>query len=387
MRNLSESIFLSVSVLLFWITLLPSTSFSQDENPLQIRSAEAVPYRAGNYRIILVLNQGRSVPPDTYFEDNLKKPGNYFLKEKTTEREIKLPAVTVSINMDDLYQIMFVDVDITHKKEYTVGFRAPLPGVAAKDLLFLHKEEAEKWEKRKARPWQRSIIPKIAQGDSTIREWGDLGIELFLSKELPKSFRLSLDASLTANKDDPNNHWKLDFYWQTGLWFPSNRLVLRPLTVILEEQATQGLTLHDLSVRAFTSISVHPFDGIQPIFMTAGWDHSKRIPKHGKDYDDPRVHLQAQWGFVGLVGRGSSFFIDYQYWRRVEDISNFDQIDPSQKRKREYIELEFTLPIAENKNITVRYADGDIAPTFTKDTSVHIGLEFLFGEYRVLVPK
>lgn len=387
MRNLLKLMFSSVLVLLFCITLFPAIGFSQDENPIQIKSAEAVQYKAGNYRIILVLNQGPSTPPDTYFENNLKKPDKYLLKEKTTEREIRLPAVTVSINIDDLYQIMFVDVDITHKKEYTIGFRAPLPTVETKDLVFLDKEGADKWEKGQAKPWQRSIKPKIAQGDSTIREWGDLGVELLLSKELSKGFRFSFDASLTANKDDPNNHWKLDFYWQTGIWSPSNRLAIRPLTVIFEEQTTQGLTLHDLSVRAFTSISVHPFNGIQPVFLTAGWDHSKRVPRHGRYSDDPRMHLQAQWGFVGLVGKGSSFFIDYHYWRRVDDIKNFDKIDPTQERKREYVRLEFTLPIAEGKNLTVRYADGKVAPTFTRDTSVHVGLEFLFGGYRVLMPK
>jgi hypothetical protein len=336
-------------------------------------------YTQGKYQMHIELG-------DSFPDEILLNSKWYSLCEKKTGTEIKLPQPIPWITRPGK-GVRFLGVDITYEKGYVIKFRDFEANIDTNSFVLLAGQITFKeFEKGKSKPWEKSIKPKIAQGDSTIREWGDLGLELSLSKELPKRFKFSFDASLTANKNDPNNHWKLNFYWQFDV-YQYWRFGIRPFTLTLEEQATQGLTLHDLSVRAFTSLSVHPFNGIQPVYLTAGWDQSKRIRKNGRYSDDPRVHLQAQWGFVGLVGRGSSFFIDYQYWRRVEDIKNFDEIDPSQERKREYVELEFTLPITEGKNLTVRYADGKVAPTFTKDTSVHIGLEFLFGGYRVLMPK
>ena len=156
--------------------------------------------------------------------------------------------------------------------------------------------------------------------------------------------------------------------------------------ISLQENATQALKLHDISFSAYTSFFLHPVKGMQPIFMTAGLEEAQRLNVDGKDFDDPRVHLQIQWGMVGLVGKGSNFFIEWQFWRRLENLGD-PRIDPLQKKERQYVQLEFILPVAENKNLTVKYADGEVAPTYATDTSVHLGLEFLFGEQRFLFGK
>lgn len=369
------------------LTTLVTTGFSEDENALRIDTAKVKQYTGGTYRIIMFLNQKRPADPDTYFENLMKDPYNYLLKDKRTGEEVKLPTVVQLGVKDSLYQIIIKGVDITHKGKYTIQFRPPLPAVMPKDLVFVEGEGTDKWEEGKGTPWERTVKPKIAQGDSTINELGDLGFELILRRELPEKFQFDFKASVTANKNDPTNHWKLHLLWRTDVWMDSSaRFGLRPVTLGLGYDATQALTLHDLSIRAFTSVFIRPFDGIQPLFLTAGLDEAIRIARDGADYDDPRVHLQVQWGFVGLVGRGSEFLIDWEYWRRLDDLGN-PKIDPTQDRERQYIELEFKLPIADNKNLTVRYADGNAAPIFTRNTSVHIGLEFLFGGYRVLMPK
>jgi len=390
MRNTAKQIFLSILLITCCVTIFPVAGFAEEK--IQIATAEAGRYENGNYIITLFLNKGPSTPPDVYFENNLKDPNNYLLKEKAEEKEIKLPSVLVSaktLNGKKVYNILLYDVDITYKEKYSIEFRKPLPLVAPKDLVFIEDQKTlEKWEKNKSVAWETSIKPKISQGDSTIKDLGDLGFELSLSRKLPKKFEFNFDASVTLNENDPNNHWKLNLYWRpVDLWLhESARIGLRPLTLSLQENATQALTLHDLSIRAFTSIFVRPFVGIQPIFLTAGLDEAVRIARDGEDFDDPRVHLQIQWEMVGLVGRGSGFFIDWQYWHRLDNFGN-PKIDPSVKKERKYIQLEFVLPIMEAKNLTVKYADGDVAPTFTNDKSIQIGLEILFGGQRILGPK
>lgn len=390
MRNTAKQIFLSILLITCWVTIFTAAGFAEEK--IQIATAEAGRYENGNYIITLFLNKGPSTPPDVYFENNLKDPNNYLLKEKAEEKEIKLPLVLVSaiiLNGKKVYDILLYDVDITYKEKYSIQFRKPLPLVAPKDLVFRGNQEAlEKWEKNKSVAWETSIKPQISQGDSTGNDLGDLGFELSLSRKLPKKFEFNFDASVTLDENDPNNHWKLNLYWRPVdlLLHESARIGLRPLTLSLQENATQALTLHDLSIRAFTSIFVRPFVGIQPIFLTAGLDEAVRIARDGEDFDDPRVHLQIQWEMVGLVGRGSGFFIDWQYWHRLDNFGD-PKIDPSEKKERKYIELEFVIPIIEGKNLTVKYADGEVAPTFTNDKSIHIGLEILFGGQRILGPK
>jgi len=195
MKNRAKLMFWSIVMALCWVTVLPGNCFGQGSNSLQIDTAEVAEYKNGKYQIILFLNEGPSCTTDTYFENNLNDPKNYVLKEKTTEKEIKLPAVSVYISQDDRYQITLVNVDITHKKKYTIGFREPLPAVQPKLLVFMEGQGTDEFEKGKPIPWETSIKPKISQGDSTIRELGDLGFELSLERKLFKKFEFSILAS------------------------------------------------------------------------------------------------------------------------------------------------------------------------------------------------
>ena len=344
-----------------------------------ISEIDIIQHSEGKYKIRITMAD--SLPDDT-----LKDHSLYHLWEKKTGAEVKLPE-------PELWEarpgrgVRFTGVDITYKKQYIIQFDDFKADIQSSNFTWRNGQKSfDEFEQGKAGPWQTSFKPKIAQGDSTIRELGDLGFELFLSKELPKKFKFRFTASVTANKNDPSNDWTLDFSWRHEVWQPLPIVSLRPLRVSITEEANQGLTLHDLSVSAFTSISVQPFDGIEPVWLTAGLGPATRVARDSKDYDDPRFHLQMQWGMVGLVGRGAEFLIDWEYWRRLDDFGD-PKIDPSLDKERQYIELQFSLPILDNKNLTVKYANGHVPPTFARNTSVHIGLEFLFGGYRALVPK
>jgi len=346
-----------------------------------ISSVEIFQDTQGKYQINIELNY--SFPDDVLLNSKW-----YNLWEKKTGAEIQLPE-PILWKAKPGKGVRFVGVDITHRKEYVIQFRDFEADIDAGTFRLLEDQLSfQEFEKDKPIAWKRSIKPKISQGDSTINDLGDLGFELSLSRKLPKEFEFNFDASVTFNDNDPNNHWKLNLYWRpVDLWLhESARIGLRPLTLSLQENATQALTLHDLSIGAFTSIFVYLFDGIQPIFLTVGLDEAVRIARDGEDFDDPRVHLQIQWGMIGLVGKGSGFSIDWQYWHRLDNLGD-PKIDPSEKKERKYIELEFVLPIIEGKNLTVKYADGEVAPTFTNDKSIHIGLEILFGGQRILGPK
>lgn len=83
---------------------------------------------------------------------------------------------------------------------------------------------------------------------------------------------------------------------------------------------------------------------------------------------------------VGLLGKGSHFFVNYNYWHRLFRFGK-PKIDLSKGKGRENIEIEFTLPISntDNKKLAIKYINGNISPTFEKDTCINIGLEMLFG--------
>jgi len=393
MKNTKNSFFLTLLLSYLSLTVFVQRSLSQDTVSLQIDSAVADPYNYGTYKIYVYLNKIRpdSAKRDAHFEKLVENQNNYFLKEEITGDEIKLPALEIHTK-DKRYQIILIDVGITSKKEYTIEFREPLPSVPRKALIFnlegYSKDLIDKFERGKSENWKKSIEPKILQSDSTTDSFADIGFDLALSRKLPAKFEFNFDASITINRNDPNNHWKLNFYWRPiDLWLEkTHHIGLRPLSLTLQEEATQALKFHDLSVRVFTSVFVRPLNGIQPLFLTAGFDEALQISRDDKDYDDPRFNIQAQWGMVGLVGRGSSFTIDWQYWRRFEKIGD-PKFDPAGKKERKYVELEFVLPILENKNLTVKYADGDVSPTFEKTTTVQLGLEILFGGERIFGPK
>ncbi len=323
---------------------------------------------------------------DSFPDVILLNGDSYRLREVETNEEVRLSQPVLWRSRPGK-GVRFTGVDITYEKQYILTFRDFAKRFGESDFQMREGlPSSEDFEKGKGLAWQRSISPKIVQSDSTDGGLADLGFDLSLMYELPKRFEFDFEASVTSNKHDPTNHFRLNIYWRPGIWMPSRRVGIRPITLSLQEDASQTLKFHDLSARVFTTLFVHPFDGIQPIFMTAGIDEALRLSRDGEDYDEPRLHFQVQWGMVGLAGTGSRFFIDWRYLRVLDDIGD-PRIDPNVDKERSYVEIGLVMPLYDDKNLTVSYADGDIAPMFTRNTSVEIGLEILFGGKQVFGSK
>ena len=345
----------------------------------QIQTVSVLQYKDGQYQVRITFT-------DSLSDDQLKTGKNYSLRDKLTEAEVYLPAPRLWRSRPGR-GVRFIGVDISHKNEYVIKFKDVEANIERSSFIErVGQKSFEEFEGGKLfQPWQKSIKPKIAQGDSTINELGDIGLDLFFSRKFGRKFEFNFDGSLTLNKDDPTNHWNLNLFWRSDLLLPIRQFGIRPLSLSLQENATQALRFHDLSVSATTTFVLWPFKGIQPIFATVGLDEALRINFDGEEFDDPRLNVQVQWGMVGLLGKGSSFFIKWQLWRRLDNLGD-PRIDSNQKKERQYIQLEFVLPVLDGKNLTVKYADGEFAPTFAEDTSVQLGLEFFFGAKRILLP-
>ncbi len=337
-----------------------------------ITDAEAMQYRDGLYQINVAI-------ADSFPAAILLDVTAYNLVESETGVEVELPQPVLWLARPGR-GVRFLGVDVTCERTYTIHFRDLEGEVEFRQLE--GQVSCAEFESRKPKPWKRSIKPKIAQGDSTTSDLGDLGVEFELAKELPGRFEFSFDGSATANASDPNNHWKLAVYWRPRVILLGPRFGFRP-TLALTENTTQDLSLHDASGSALLSLFVHPFDGIQPIFATVGLDAAFKLNRDGRDFDDPRLHLELQWGMVGLVGKGSRFLIDWHFWRTLEDLGD-PRLDPDQSLSRSYVSLSLSLPLTEDKSFSIRYADGDIPPTFADARSVHVGLEVFFGGQKLL---
>jgi len=263
-----------------------------------------------------------------------------------------------------------------------LGFSATVDSTALpKD----QRQGIENFEKTKEEMWKSSVTPKIIQSDSTAGILGDLGLDVSISRRIVSSFEFSLAASLTAKKDNPNNKASASLVWRTPILHATNHVAGIRANISIQDDATQSLVFHDLSVRLFASVYLRPFEGIQPIFFTAGLDEASRIRTESgsPNYDDPRIHAQVQWGFIGLLGKGSAFHIDWTYWERLGNLGK-PNIDPTEPKKRTFVALEFEYPIATDKNVTVKYADGSVAPTFSKSTSVQLGLQIFLGDWNLV---
>ena len=185
MKRSVKMIFLSLLLIICYVSAFTAISFSQGQDPLQIDSAEITQDMRGNYKIILLLNQERPEIPDDYFEILLKNSGSYILKEKVTGVKIDLSKAAVQLSVKNkVYQIILRNVDITHRKKYAIEFKAPLPLVDSKSLEFRAGEGSDDWEKHKSAAWTRSVKPKISQGESSVNDLGDLGIDLSLNRKL-----------------------------------------------------------------------------------------------------------------------------------------------------------------------------------------------------------
>lgn len=332
------------------------------------------------------LYQVRITFADSLSDDLLQKKEDYSLKDKLTELEVNLPPPKLWGSRPGR-GVRFDGVDISFKKEYVIKFKDDKAKIDIEVNIerssFIESEDQKSFEEFEGakilQPWQVSVVPKIVQGDSTINELGDIGLDWFFSRKIAKWFEYSFEGSFTLNKDDPANHSKLNLTWHSPLLLPVRKFGIRPLSLSVQNNATQASRFTDVSFSAATTIVMWPLEGSQPISVTLGLDKALRLDLDGKNYDDPRLNVQAHWSLIGFLGKGSEFFAKWQLWHRFDNLGN-PRINPDERINRQYFEFKFVLPVMYGKNLIIKYADGAFAPTFVKKTSVQIGMEFFTVE-------
>ena len=134
----------------------------------------------------------------------------------------------------------------------------------------------------------------------------------------------------------------------------------------------------------FTSLVISPFKNLQSIYLTAAYEYANVAQIDKDPFKEGRFNAEVQWGFAGLMGKGSGFFISWQYWNRLSTTAAYD---PSNKKERKLISIELSVPVADGKSINVKYQDGDIAPTFANTTNVSLGLHIDLNGLSILEPK
>jgi hypothetical protein len=200
-------------------------------------------------------------------------------------------------------------------------------------------------------------------------------VDAAASMSLHDTLAFDLKASLGLNKDDPGNYEAMSVDWQPWTYSLSQNGFIGTdfLGIKIQETASQSLVLHDLSGGLRSSMAIHPFNGIQPLYLTGGLDAALRHLAPGKNYSDPRTYVEARWGWEGMVGAGSHLLVIWQYWTRMDQWAPAS--DPVEPTEREYVQVEATVPWSKDKNIKITYSDGQMPPTFVAQTMVKAGLE------------
>ena len=339
----------------------------------QLVSATASPYVFGNYRLI-VRAQGNL--DDALVVQALKQAEHWSLREVGTEKPIPLPQPQLGTKAG-LFMATFNDLDLTSKSRYEVSFKGGdylevlLPPVPGMDL------DAFETEKGKTGDWVASLHPRVIQVSGTAGTTQP-GLDVAVSKVLHDSLSLDLKASLGLVKQDPGNYESLGLSLQPWNYSVSQNGCIGSdfIGLQVQESASQSLDLQDLSGGLRSCLALHPIDGLQPVYVTGGLDAALRHLNPGQNYSDPRTFLEARWGWEGLVGPGSHLLVVWQYWMRMDQWAPAS--DPSLAPEREYVEIESSLPLWQDKNFKVTYADGALPPAFVPQTSVKAGLEIFW---------
>ena len=282
--------------------------------------------------------------------------------------------------------VNFSNVPVSYKDEYIFVFN-DIQRKITKNNFQLRKGQKsfEDYENTKSIDWNWTATPKLIQNDSTNNSIGDLGLTLTLNSKLTNYLEFDFTGNISSRKSDPNNNLKLNLFWRPLDILTDENFTYgsRIVTICTQENTVQTLKYHDFSGRIFSTFFFRPFNGMQPLFLTAGYDYVfvKQIDKDL--FKESRFHVQAQWGFVGLLGKGSGFFIDYHYWNKFSTTAEYN---PENKKQRRFLSFELKVPIADDKSIIVQYADGDVAPTFESTTSVSLGLFISLNGLKILEP-
>ena len=244
------------------------------------------------------------------------------------------------------------------------------------------KTSYEDYESQKSLGWKWSATPKIIQNDSSRNSFGDLGIGINFSANFTKQFNLNFEGNLSSKKEDPNNTFRLNLAYRASLEpIIKDVLKIRPISLRIQENTIQTLQYHDISGSAIISFVVEPPKGFQHIYLVAAYDYAGITQQNKEPFREGRFNVELMWGFEGLIGRGTSFNIGWQYWNRV---STTEIYNSANKKERKFLRFELEIPIADDKSINVKYQDGDIAPTFISTTNVSLGLHIKLNELNLL---
>ena len=273
------------------------------------------------------------------------------------ENGVKFTGLPLSIN--HVYKLSFKGMTAVINKD---NFERLAEGV----------ESYDKYELRKSLGWNFSAAPVLIQSDSSKYSFGDLGIYWLVTAGVSDNLIFNLEGTVSSQKDDPANSIKFNvsYLWQLESVIPSF-LKMRPLCIRTQENTIQTLNYHDISGVIFTSLVISPFENLQSIYLTAAYEYADIVQKDTQPFREGRLYLEVQWGFVGLAGKGSGFFIGWQYWNRLSSDSN-PVINDIKERK--FLTLELSVPVARGQTINVKYQNGNVAPTFINTTNVSLGL-------------
>ena len=382
--------YLAVLLVLALCLAAPVTAQETDTlpviNAIWFVKAEAQRYTPGTYKLVAHFGVDSTIKKDNtelaMMLLRLKEETNYELFDLTTGRLVEWPDTVVASEMlNGEYQAKFVGLELNYHHQYEIRLTPPLPPAEPMRVSFLGTDSAlSEWEARRSTPWSRRFEPVLVQNTENPDEIGALGFELQLKRKVYKQIEVNFETLVTSRKNDPTNRWKLDLLWRSPVMTSrGGQLSFRLLTLMASGEANQGLTFGDLSGRAFATLKFQPLLGIQPVFATVGFEQATRVARDAEDYDDPRLHIQAQWGMVGLLGRGTRLKASWQYWYRLEDLWD-SKINAAEPEERQHIDVTFTYPMADGKNLTLRYLDGELSPTFDRTTAILVGLEILLGE-------
>ncbi len=270
--------------------------------------------------------------------------------------------------------IKFTGLDLSYDKTYYLYFIGDNILIDKNNFRQLLKgeESYEKYEEQKSIGWKFTAAPVLIQSDSTQNTIGDLGLYWSVKAVITNTLNFNFEGTISSKKDDPSNNIKfnISYLWSLEQVIPGF-LKMRPLCIHTQENTIQTLNYHDISGMVFTSIVLSPFPNLQNVYVTAGYEYANVAEKDKDPFQEGRINAEAQWGFAGLMGKGSGFFIDYQYWNRVSTSVSYD---PSNKKERKLLSIELSVPVTDGKTLNLKYQDGDAAPTFINSTNVSLGL-------------
>jgi|GEM_PF-3835827 len=288
-------------------------------------------------------------------------------KWRLTGKGLKFSGLELSY--DNTYYLSFIDENILINKN---NFQ----------MLKDSADSYEKYEEQKSIGFKVTAAPVLIQSDSSKNTIGNLGLYWSAKAVITNTLNFNFEGTISSQKDDPSNNIKfnISYLWTLEPVIPGF-LKMRPLCIQTQENTIQTMKYHDISGMLFTSLVLSLFPNLQSVYVTAGYEYANVAQNNNVPFQEGRINAEVQWGFAGLMGKGSGFFIGYQYWNRVAATAVYD---PSNKKERKLLSVELNVPVADGKILNLKYQDGDAAPTFINTTNVSLGLHIDLNSLSVL---